>query len=147
MPRFHVASALAATVVLAACSPQAPEVDPLAQIPADQRAAAVATEGGGASEGEGGGETGGATFVAVDIAWESAPQELPAGETEVEISNNGSTLHNVAFKEINDGEVIAEAPGGDSATGTVELEPGTYTYFCAVPGHEQAGMVGKLTVS
>jgi uncharacterized cupredoxin-like copper-binding protein len=37
-------------------------------------------------------------------------------------------------------------PGGTS-TVTVTLKKGTYTFFCPVPGHRQAGMVGKLTVS
>lgn len=36
-------------------------------------------------------------------------------------------------------------PGG-STTLSVKLKPGTYTYFCPVPGHRAAGMVGRLTV-
>jgi uncharacterized cupredoxin-like copper-binding protein len=36
-------------------------------------------------------------------------------------------------------------PGGTS-TVSVTLKPGTYTYYCPVPGHKQAGMVGTLTV-
>src|SRR4051812_36086105 len=38
------------------------------------------------------------------------------------------------------------SPGGTS-TLTATLKKGTYTFFCPVPGHRQAGMVGTLTVS
>jgi len=37
-------------------------------------------------------------------------------------------------------------PGGTS-TDTLTLKPGTYTFYCPVPGHKAAGMKGTLTVT
>ena len=42
-----------------------------------------------------------------------------------------------------DGPIVAP---GKTSTVTVTLKKGTYTYYCPVPGHEQAGMKGTLTV-
>jgi uncharacterized cupredoxin-like copper-binding protein len=42
-----------------------------------------------------------------------------------------------------DGKVVA--PGGKS-TVTLKLKPGKYSFYCPVPGHEQAGMKGTLVV-
>lgn len=42
-----------------------------------------------------------------------------------------------------------EIPAGQSvdATFTAPTEPGEYEVLCAIPGHYQAGMFGKLTVA
>ena len=42
-----------------------------------------------------------------------------------------------------DGETVQ--PGGTS-TDTLTLKPGTYSFYCPVPGHEEAGMKGMLIV-
>jgi uncharacterized cupredoxin-like copper-binding protein len=42
-----------------------------------------------------------------------------------------------------DGPTVAP---GKTSTVTVTLKKGTYEYYCPVPGHEQAGMKGTLTV-
>jgi uncharacterized cupredoxin-like copper-binding protein len=45
-------------------------------------------------------------------------------------------------------EVHVAAAAGEQ--GTLEFtpaEPGSYEYFCSVPGHKEAGMVGALTVT
>jgi uncharacterized cupredoxin-like copper-binding protein len=41
------------------------------------------------------------------------------------------------------GPIVA---AGKTSTVTARLKPGTYTFYCPVPGHRQAGMVGTLTV-
>jgi plastocyanin len=130
-----------AVLMLAACSRQAPEVTSQEQVPAGQRTEATPA----ADEGDGEGDGGGATFVAIDIAYESAPDTLPAGETEITLTNNGQALHDVTFEELGD-ETVAAADGGETANGTVTLEAGEVTYYCSVPGHREAGMEGTITV-
>jgi plastocyanin len=127
-----------AVLALAACSKQPPEVTAQQQVPADQRTAAASSEGAGGGGGGGGGD---ATWVAVDIDFESAPESLPAGEQEITLVNNGTATHNVTI----DGELIVETEGGQTGTGTVNLEPGTYDYICSIPGHD-ASMNGSITV-
>ena len=43
-----------------------------------------------------------------------------------------------------DGKTVQ--PGGKS-TDTLTLKPGTYTFYCPVPGHKEAGMKGTLVVN
>ena len=127
-----------AVLALTACTKQAPEVSANDQVPADQRTSAASASEGGSEVGGGGGE---ATWVAIDIDFESAPQTLPAGETTITLQNNGASPHNVTI----DGEVVVEAQGGETKEGTVALEPGTYDYVCSVAGHEEL-MKGQITV-
>ena len=39
-------------------------------------------------------------------------------------------------------EIVTE----DSDSTTVDFKPGTYQFYCTVPGHREAGMEGELTV-
>lgn len=127
----------AALVVVTGCTLQEPEFTANDQVPAEDRTEAVAAGDGGAQE------PGDNTFVAVDIDFASAPETLPAGENTIVLVNEGASVHNVVFDEL--GEVIVEAQGGQTAEGTVTLEPGEYRYHCDIPGHE-ALMNGTLTV-
>ena len=44
--------------------------------------------------------------------------------------------------------VLAATPTfeGGAKTLTLNLKPGTYVFYCSVPGHRQAGMQGTLTI-
>jgi uncharacterized cupredoxin-like copper-binding protein len=81
--------------------------------------------------------TGQLAFVA------SAAQASP-GSVTLSMLNKSQTPHNISIK----GAVNADGPtvsGGKVSTLKVTLKPGTYTFYCSVPGHYQ-GMHGPLTV-
>jgi uncharacterized cupredoxin-like copper-binding protein len=46
------------------------------------------------------------------------------------------------------GAVVGATPTfqGGAKTLTLSLKPGTYKFYCSVPGHRMAGMEGTLTV-
>lgn len=108
--------------------------------------AACGGNGGNGTADDGGAQASTATFVAVDIAYDEAPSEVPAGEVTFELVNQGEIEHNITIEELGEDPVV-ETTSGETATGSVTLEAGTYTYYCSVPGHRDAGMEGTLTVS
>lgn len=72
----------------------------------------------------------------------------PAGTVTVVMDNPSSSgvPHGIAVEGNGvdqDGKTVQ--PGGKS-TDTLTLKPGTYTFYCPVPGHEDAGMKGTLVV-
>lgn len=82
-----------------------------------------------------------------NLAFTSDNITAKAGKDTINFTNSSPVPHDVHIedssgKEVGGTEVISE--GADSAE--VELKPGTYTYFCSIPGHRQAGMEGTLTV-
>ena len=100
-----------------------------------------------------GGSGGSATSLDIEadpsgnLAFTSDSATAKAGEVTVNFTNSSPVPHDVRIeddsgKELGGTEVISE--GAESAE--VALKPGTYTSFCSVPGHRQAGMEGTLTV-
>ena len=85
--------------------------------------------------------------AAGDLVFEPSSLDGSAGAVEIDYTNPSPVPHNVAIEA--DGEVIAEGEtvtDGDVSTASGELEPGEYVFFCAVPGHREAGMEGTLTL-
>ncbi|MEX2293337.1 MAG: plastocyanin/azurin family copper-binding protein [Acidimicrobiales bacterium] len=83
------------------------------------------------------------TFVAVDIDWGDSPTSLPSGTTAVVLRNEGETEHSLVFEGT---ALRLVAAAGEERSGEVELEAGVLYFFCDIPGHEDAGMHGELTV-
>lgn len=63
----------------------------------------------------------------------------------IELTSEPSAPHTFTIEKLGDHEVV-RADGGETASGTDTLEPGSYTFYCSIPGHRQAGMEGTLTV-
>jgi plastocyanin len=61
----------------------------------------------------------------------------------VTLTNVGQVPHNFSIDEL--GIDIDVAPG-DEAVALINAPAGEYRFYCNVPGHEAAGMVGTLTV-
>jgi plastocyanin len=70
-----------------------------------------------------------------------------AGKVSIAFTNMAPLGHNVTI-ESSSGAILGATPTfqGGSKTLTLNLKPGTYKFFCSVPGHRMAGMEGTLTV-
>lgn len=101
--------------------------------------------------GEGGKSEGSATTLelAADptaLAFDKDSLSAKAGEVTIDFNNPSVIPHNVVIEE--DGKELAgfEPITEGEKSETADLKAGTYTYYCSVPGHRQAGMEGELTV-
>lgn len=106
------------------------------------------TSGSEASKGEGGGST--IDFEANPaghLMFTTMKATGKAGDDTIDFKNPSTTPHNVAIED-SSGKKLAETKTiGKGETSTeVELEPGTYTFFCSIPGHREGGMEGTLTI-
>jgi plastocyanin len=70
-----------------------------------------------------------------------------AGKVSIDFTNMAPVGHNVTVESASGGKVGGTPTfHGGSRTLSLNLQPGTYKFFCSVPGHRMAGMEGTLTV-
>ena len=106
---------------------------------------------GGAGANEEGGGTGSTLEFEADpngqLAFTTTEATAKAGTVTIDFTNPQPLPHDVKI-ESSSGEEIGgtETVSEDSGSATVNLKPGTYTFYCSVPGHRDAGMEGTLTV-
>jgi uncharacterized cupredoxin-like copper-binding protein len=81
------------------------------------------------------------------LAYDTKQLSAKAGKVTIEMTNMSPVEHDVAVAQGT--TVVGQTPvfTGGSKSVTLTLKPGTYTFYCTVPGHRQAGMEGTLTVS
>jgi len=98
------------------------------------------------AEAGGSGSGGGSEPVMVsESEYEIAAASVPAGGA-IHVMNDGTIDHNVA---IEDTELVTAniAAGESEELDVAELEAGSYTMYCTIPGHREAGMEATLEVT
>ena len=81
---------------------------------------------------------------ASSFAFDPDEIEVKAGEDVAIVLTSTDILHDFTIDEL-DAHVDVDA--GETATGGLRAdEPGSYTFYCTVPGHREAGMEGTLVV-
>lgn len=95
-----------------------------------------------------GGTTLNVKALATGLAFDTKSLKAKAGMVTIRLTNLSALKHDLAVES---GEkVLAKTPllaQGKTGSLTVKLKKGTYDFVCDVPGHEDAGMKGTLTVS
>ena len=80
------------------------------------------------------------------LAYVSKQATAPAGQLEIDSKNDANIPHDIAIEGNGVDEKGEEVTSGGTSKISVDLKPGTYTYYCTLPGHREGGMEGKLTV-
>jgi plastocyanin len=112
----------------------------------DEESGGSGSSGSSSSSGGGGGqqialaapEDGGLTFDKSELT-------AKAGEVTINFDNPSTVPHAVEI-EGNGVEEESEQVTGGKASVSADLKAGTYTYYCPVGNHRDAGMEGTLTV-
>ncbi|MGC4192780.1 MAG: cupredoxin domain-containing protein [Thermomicrobiales bacterium] len=84
-------------------------------------------------------------IAAEDIKFDPKELTIPADtEVQIKVTNKGVLQHDFHIDKLDITSKMLNA--GDTDTVKVKAAAGTYDFWCTVPGHKEAGMVGKLTV-
>jgi uncharacterized cupredoxin-like copper-binding protein len=129
---------IALAVVLAGCgSPSSPSSAP----PASSPASATETRG----------STGTSLQLSADpsgqLKYDKQSLTATASNFTITLANMTPVPHDVTVAKAN-GQVVGATAifTGGSKSLSLKLSPGTYTFYCSVPGHRAAGMSGTLVV-
>ena len=82
------------------------------------------------------------TIQGHDVYYNAKEIDASAGTLDVTLENDGAQQHTFT---IDSPKFRIQATPGNSKSGTVDLQPGRYQYYCDIPGH-RATMNGTLVV-
>ena len=152
MSRFSALALIVAALAvgLAACgSSSKSSSSSTSSAPAASSSTSSTSSGGASASGGGGSTLSQAANPSGQLKFTKSSLSAKAGKVTVDFANMSSVPHNFTVQQGTNGKTLGATPtfSGGTKTLTVSLKPGKYTFFCSVPGHRQAGMVGTLTVS
>jgi uncharacterized cupredoxin-like copper-binding protein len=85
------------------------------------------------------------TIAMIDINFDPKEVTIPANtDVTINLVNKGAAVHNFNIDQLN--VHSGDIQPGQTGTVTVNAPAGDYQYYCAIPGHKEAGMVGTLHV-
>jgi plastocyanin len=152
---FSALAFVAALVVLAGCgsSSSSSSSSTAAEAPTTSSASTPANTTSSTSSTPASGGASASSKVSLEanpegqLAYNTKSLTAKAGQVTIDFTNMASLMHNVTV-ESSSGAKVGETPtfNGGSKSVALNLKPGTYKFFCSVPGHRQAGMEGTLTV-
>ncbi len=100
----------------------------------------------GAGAATGAAQTSQLSVAAFEMGFKLSRTTVPHGKVTFTVRNDGKIPHDFSF-----GAALGKTPlldAGQTATLTVNFaKPGKYTFICTVEGHQEAGMIGVLTVT
>jgi plastocyanin len=96
------------------------------------------------AEGEGSQPQDGPVVVEAAISgFDPAELEVAEGKVAIQLVNLDAFDHDFTIDELDVKVVMGPSETVDS---TIDSTPGTYTFYCSIPGHREAGMEGTITV-
>jgi plastocyanin len=89
------------------------------------------------------GPSGGLALTIHNTAYSAKTLGANSGQVSISVKNQDLFWHTFTIDKLG---VNVAVPVGSNRQIIFNAPPGTYTFYCAIPGHRQAGMVGTITV-
>jgi len=132
---------------MAGCGSSNSSVSTSTSAPAPATSSSAASSTPAAATGGGGHALALAADPEGQLKYNTTSLTAKAGAVTIAFANMAPLAHNVTVAS-SSGAVVGATPTfqGGTKTLSLNLKPGTYKFYCTVPGHRAAGMEGTLTV-